>query len=209
MKASTTLLGLASCAALLTGTVANAAVTGVLGGPIGPFSSLSTLGLDGGATATLIGGTVYTNDMPFADIPEGVYESKFLAAGPSSGQPATLTFNIGVDALSFLWGSPDTYNRLTIVSSTGSYAFDVNNLNFAVKNGDQSFSQYVSFFTTGVGETISSASFNNNPSTDAFEVANFSVAAVPEPATWAMMIIGFAGIGAALRTRRLQQSTSA
>ncbi len=30
------------------------------------------------------------------------------------------------------------------------------------------------------------------------------VAAVPEPATWAMMILGFGGIGAALRRRRLQ-----
>jgi hypothetical protein len=30
----------------------------------------------------------------------------------------------------------------------------------------------------------------------------FAGAAVPEPATWAMMIIGFGGVGATLRNRR-------
>jgi hypothetical protein len=33
---------------------------------------------------------------------------------------------------------------------------------------------------------------------------NLSVAAVPEPATWAMMMLGLAGVGAALRRRRSQ-----
>ena len=36
-------------------------------------------------------------------------------------------------------------------------------------------------------------------------MVNFSVqqaAAVPEPATWAMMLIGFGGIGASLRRRK-------
>lgn len=46
---------------------------------------------------------------------------------------------------------------------------------------------------------------------DAFKLGGFSVntvAAVPEPATWAMMLIGFAFAGAGLRYRRRQTSVS-
>ncbi len=35
-----------------------------------------------------------------------------------------------------------------------------------------------------------------------FALVNFSIAAVPEPATWAMMLIGFGVIGTSLRRRR-------
>lgn len=43
---------------------------------------------------------------------------------------------------------------------------------------------------------------NNFSSTVAFTDVEFRInSAVPEPATWAMMIIGFGGVGAALRRR--------
>lgn len=189
---------------------AQAAVVGSLGGGSGPFQSLSNAGLAGGAVATLSGGTVYNSDKPFADIPAGgVFESKFLAAGPTSGNTATLSFTAPISYLSFLWGSPDTYNRLTINSTSGTYNFTAAGMSFPVTNGDQSFSQYVRFATNAPGELITSAIFGNNPSTDAFEVANFSVApAVPEPATWAMLIVGFGFIGSALRKSRTRISAA-
>lgn len=174
---------------------ASAVVVGSLGGGSGPFLTLSTGGLNGGTVATLTGGTVYSSDQPFADIPAGgVFGGTFLASGPTPGAPATLTFTTPINYLSFLWGSPDTYNDLTITSTTGVYDFTAASLNFAVTNGNQAFSQYVQF-TTAPGETILSASFDNLPAQDAFEAANFSVAAVPEASTWAMMILGFMGIG--------------
>ena len=174
---------------------AQAAVVGSLGGGTGPFVGLSSAGLDGGSVATLAGGTVYASDQPFADIPAGgVYGGTFLAAGPTSGEPALLSFTTPINYLSFLWGSPDTYNVLDITSTTGSYQFTTSSLAFPVTNGNQSFSQYVQF-STAPGELILSASFDNFPSQDAFEVANFSVGAVPEASTWAMMILGFLGLG--------------
>ena len=169
----------------------------------GTSIDLSAAGLNGGSVATLSGGTVYTSDQPFADIPAGgVSGGTFLAAGPTSGEPAVLTFQVPISYLSFLWGSPDTYNRLEITSTTGAYDFTVDSLGFAVTDGNQSFSQYVQF-TTSPGKSILSAKFDNSPAQDAFETANFSVgpvsavlqAAVPEPSTWAMMILGFMGIG--------------
>ena len=33
------------------------------------------------------------------------------------------------------------------------------------------------------------------PDTDGFDSVNLMTAAVPEPSTWAMMILGFAGVG--------------
>jgi hypothetical protein len=37
---------------------------------------------------------------------------------------------------------------------------------------------------------------------------NITLASVPEPATWAMMIMGLAGVGAALRNRRKDQASA-
>ena len=195
------LAGLTAATALTP--AANAAVIGSLGGGTGTFATLTSAGLDGGAVATLVGGSVLTSDQPNADIPEGIFGGTFLATGPTAGQPATLAFTTPLSYLSFLWGSPDTYNLLTLVSDRGAYTFDVASLGFGVRNGDQDFSQYVQFNTT-MGETIRSVTFTNVPAVDAFETANFNVtaAAVPEPATWAMMLVGFGMTGAAMRYRR-------
>src|SRR4051795_10313144 len=77
---------------------AHASVVGSLGGGTGPFLSLSSSGLNGGSVATLSGGTVYTSDQPFADIPSGgVAGGTFLAAGPTSGEPAVLTFQAPIN----------------------------------------------------------------------------------------------------------------
>ncbi|MBB4618343.1 PEPxxWA-CTERM sorting domain-containing protein [Sphingomonas abaci] len=196
----------AASALFLAPAAANATVVGSLGGGTGTFATLSSAGLDGGTVATLSGGTVYTSDRPFADMPAGtIFGNTFLAAGPLAGQPATLNFGSALSYLSFLWGSPDTWNRLTVNTNLGSYDFTVNSLNFAVRDGNQAFSQYVQF-AASAGESITGVTFTNDPARDAFEVANFNytlaAAAVPEPATWAMMLLGFGMIGAAARYRR-------
>ncbi|RYY05119.1 MAG: PEP-CTERM sorting domain-containing protein [Alphaproteobacteria bacterium] len=200
-------LALAATALCALPTVANAAVIGSTGGGTGPFSTLTSAGLDGGATATLTGGTVYTADRPFADIPkDGIPGGTFLAAGVLAGQPAVLTFAQPISYLSFLWGSPDTYNVVTLVSSATTYTFTAAGLGFAVTNGDQTFSQYAQFVASA-GETIRSISFSNTPARDAFEVTNFTVTAVPEPATWGMMLVGFGMVAGASRYRRRSSKT--
>jgi hypothetical protein len=56
------------------------------------------------------------------------------------------------------------------------------------------------------GDSISSLNFTFNPTVTnlkQFRVQGSAItASVPEPASWAMMIIGFGGIGAAMRRRR-------
>jgi hypothetical protein len=201
MKLST----LAVAAAALVATMgAQAQVTGATGGGYGSFLTLSSAGLGGGSVASLSGGTVYTTDMPFADIPAGsIFGGNFLAAGPTSGAPATLTFaGAGVDYISFLWGSPDTYNLLTVTSTGGvTQTFTATSLGFATTNGDQTFSQYVQF-TGMAGVKITGLTFNNLPANDAFESANYSVTPVPEPQTYALMLAGLGAVGFIARRRK-------
>ena len=188
---------------------ADAALIGTLGGGTGTFYSISAAGIDNGAFAGLNGGSVYSTDQGFAHPPGGgLFGGHYLAAGTQAGQPAILTFNGAINYFSFLWGSPDTTNTLEVVTFTAAiYDFTLNSLNFTVTNGSVDFSQYVQFFANAPGETIVSALFSNDEAQNSFEVANFSGVlprggAVPEPASWAMMLLGFGGLGAVLRRRR-------
>ena len=209
MKFVKTLLASAALAASL---AAQAQVVGQLGGGGGSFLLLSspalcTLGtpcsLTGPVNATIVGGTVLNSDQPFADIPKGaIAGGEFLSAGPTTTEASTITFSSGVDYLSFLWGSPDLYNRLTISTTMGDVAFTAASLNFSVTNGDQTFSQYVHFNASG-NALITGLTFSNDPTIDAFEVANFSVTPpVPEPETYAMMLAGLGALGFVGRRRR-------
>lgn len=186
-----------------------AAVTGSLGGGAGTFHTLNAPGSCAGgctlgAIGSISGGTIYTADQPFADIPAGVVvDGRFLAAGPTSGSPSTLTFSGGgVPYISFLWGSPDTYNQLTVNSTGGGspQVFTASSLSFAVTNGNQSFSQYVQFAGVG-GSLITSLVFTNTQAIDAFEVSNFSTT-VPEPGTLALFGAGLLGMWMAVRRRK-------
>src|SRR4051812_47918891 len=112
-------------AALLAAAGANATATGALGGQFGSFGTLVSGGpqqndggtLTGPVTGTIVGGQVLLADQTFAD--DVVPGESFLAAGPTAGTPATLTFTTGQSYISFLWGSPDLYNTLTVNSTVG------------------------------------------------------------------------------------------
>jgi hypothetical protein len=100
--------------------------------------------------------------------------------------------NGGVNQLSFLWGSPDTFNQLVVHTNLSSYTYTASQAGVTPPNGDQTFAEYVDF-VLGNGELITSVNFNST--SNAFEVSNFAVSGVPEPSTWAMMVIGFLGVG--------------
>jgi len=209
---------LVAAAAVAASCGANALVTGTLGGGAGTFAVLSspTPGvagtggtLSGAITATIVGGAVYAADMAFAD--DVVPGENFLAAGPTSGgfapaNTATLTFaGAGVSYISFLWGSPDTYNTLTVNSTGGgSQTFTATGTGFGaafpVTNGDQSFNQSVQFTALGAS-LITSLVFTSTG--DAFEVGRFTVQSpIPEPETYALILAGLGALGFIARRRR-------
>jgi hypothetical protein len=120
-----------------------------------------------------------------------------------AGKTETLKFSSTMDIFGLLWGSIDTYNHLTFSNTldpkAGSVTISGSNLPPPTNaNGNQSAS------TSNEYVTISGLNFNKvviTSDANSFEFDNVAAAA-PEPATWAMMILGFLGVGFAAYRRK-------
>ena len=114
-----------------------------------------------------------------------------------------MTIDFGVQARSFSFdlGSIDTYNTIQLIFLTpaqGQSAWtgaDMTNVSF----GDwfAAASNRRVTFTAINGERITGVKLIS--SQNSLEVDNFAVNAVPEPETWAMMMLGFGLVGATAR----------
>ena len=195
----------AALASLGANAALNASTTPLSGSFLALASTGAHTGTLGGSFATIVGGAILTSDSPTADMQAfggAPFGGNFLAAGPTSTAPAIVTLAAPTTFVSFLWGSPDTYNTLTVTTNVTSYNFipgGVGGLSFLDVNGSQQYAQYVGFSATG-GEMITGLRLAS-PS-DAFEAANFSVTAVPEPETYALMLAGLGVVGFIARRRK-------
>lgn len=128
--------------------------------------------------------------------------SRYWSINP--GNPGTLQSTTGgYRQVSFLWGSMDKYNTLTLLGAGGSVLGSWTGAQvYQPSNGDQ--------FGSGTNRRVMFTSSANlihgirlNSTQPAFEIDDVAFAQpVPEPATWAMMILGFGAIGGSLRSRR-------
>jgi hypothetical protein len=130
----------------------------------------------------------------------------YTASGTNSPISGTLTFDDGlfVTAASINLGAFGTYDQLGGFGSDLGSSFRVPILNAA---GDSELFLYLDSYTTlatGQLTTIDPLTYivDVGPAPDYIETTrdaalsgNFTVASVPEPSTWAMMILGFAGLG--------------
>ncbi len=120
------------------------------------------------------------------------YAGSYVGVGFASPGSFTLGFEGAQRYFGLLITSSDPTNALTFYSGeTAVFSYAVGSnfsgssfVNFAF--GSQSFDSVV--FTAGPGT--------------GFESDNHTIAAVPEPATWALMIGGFGLVGGTLRRRR-------
>ena len=80
----------------------------------------------------------------------------------------------------------------------------------AVGGGNTMWSAYSTSFHATAGSILTFAATGTNDSLGGYvDNIKLSTGAVPEPATWAMMIFGFGGVGAAIRRRRQQPALAA
>ncbi|MFZ5720567.1 MAG: PEPxxWA-CTERM sorting domain-containing protein [Pseudomonadota bacterium] len=114
------------------------------------------------------------------------------------GANAVLTSVKGLRNFSLFMGSPDTYNSVRFIGNGFDQTLSGGQLSAGDTSQAWSWGARVNFNfgDTPITQIILSSSRNS------FEVDNFAAGAVPEPATWAMMIMGFGSMGAVIRRRR-------
>ncbi len=165
------------------------------------------------SSGIVTGGALYTgNALPNAAIPTNLSPAKdtvgtWLAAGPSNinngggiASPAIVNFGTGTSFVSFLWGSPDTYNLLTVTTTGGIDTFLATDFSPFVVTGNQDYASYIGF-TAHDSYKITSLTFSST--SNAFEASNFSVTTpIPEPETYALMLAGLAAMGFVARRRK-------
>ena len=119
-----------------------------------------------------------------------------------NGGSATLTSLRGLRQFSFYMGSPDSYNHvsLTFYGAGGSQTLDGTAIwgGSPPGNGDQSKGFTVTYtFAPDAVKLVKFTSTGNS-----FEFDKLAGIAVPEPASWALMIVGFGAAGSLLRRRK-------
>ena len=116
--------------------------------------------------------------------PAGTVDS-FLVVQPNGS--ATMDLG-GVSTFSFLWGSPDLFNGVSIATSSGAEAFsglDFQTLFGLAADGSNANTRLFTIFA-GAGQLLQGITFAS--SGIAFELAVASP--VPEPQTYALMLAG-------------------
>jgi hypothetical protein len=137
----------------------------------------------------------------------------YFAVGVSPSA-LTLTGAAGTlfSSISFFVGTLDSYNTVDLLDSAGRVIASYDGVAMYDQNGaspprgdaaTSAINRRVTFTGTQ-GTTYNGIRFSNlGNAQQAFEIDNVSfTAAVPEPATWAMMLVGFGMVGAASRYRR-------
>lgn len=186
-----------------------------------PAQAAVTLNFQPGGSALPSGFSVIQNFeslAPGASL--GTNASVFAASGPTAARPAvgstgnfgavlsggTYTINFApASGFSFQLGSLDTYNSLTLnFANSPSITYlggqIINDLTFPSGNQVSGETNGRITYTGTAGELITGATFTSTG--NSFEFDNLATqAAVPEPATWAMFILGFGVIGTSMRRR--------
>lgn len=135
----------------------------------------------------------------------------FWTVGPTDGSPGVLDLSsfASISMISFIWGSVDAYNTLEVLDRLGGVLATFTGADVALPpNGNQgnpSSNPLVTLTVLGAANQTNIGGLRLSSTTNAFEVDNFAITAVPEPGVWAMLLIGFGFIGSFMRGQRRQR----
>jgi hypothetical protein len=125
------------------------------------------------------------------------------------GETETLS-TPSITKISLYIGSLDSFNSITFTGPGGvTYTGTQLGLVSGAANGDQTAANTNGMFTFQFSSPINGVTLSST--TNSFEIADVyaGAAGVPEPATWAVMLVGFGSIGAAMRRSRRKQLATA
>jgi hypothetical protein len=107
-------------------------------------------------------------------------------------------------SFSFYLGSPDSYNSVEFQGPGFDWLLNGDAIwgGTPPGNGDQSLGLRIRYDFNG--NPVDKIIFRSSGNSFEFDSLAASVAGAPEPQAWALMILGFGAMGAALRRRRRQ-----
>jgi hypothetical protein len=196
------MLTLAAASALAVAAVSPASAAIIITASPGAVQPSENVLTNTSMTATTVMGTTNQTSTSVS-----VSSTENLTTTSSNGQARFLATDGSLDAGTIFLTRGGTFtsaefNLFNALGSTNSVNITVNGVTraFALGNGENFFG-----FTATAGDVISSIAFDTNGTgvTDLRQLRVGGVAAaVPEPGTWALMLLGFGAIGAAMRKRR-------
>jgi hypothetical protein len=201
--------GIVAATALAAGSAANAGITlsGNAPGTVPYSGPMPTYTFDPGSRPLITGGAFVTgtNGILYAQ-PFGS-SGYYYAVGPSTSTTGTIDLSSfgDINSISFIWGSVDSFNTLQFLDASmnvlATFTGDEISSPADGNRTEATTNPLVTFDLTG--SDASNFSYLRLTSTsNAFEIDDLLIGAVPEPATWALMLLGFAGISMAMRRRR-------
>jgi hypothetical protein len=153
-------------------------------------------------TPGIVGKASQVTDLSVAnsDLQPGGDGTNYVFA--QEGGSVTVSFAKELGSVTFFWGSPDSYNTITLGNGDVITGSEIAAALGIQADGSNANSRWVT-----IADTASFKSFTATSSRPAFE---FDMAgAVPEPSSWAMLMLGFTGLGyAAFRRGAKDRSSS-
>ncbi|HEX4181175.1 MAG TPA: FxDxF family PEP-CTERM protein [Caulobacteraceae bacterium] len=168
---------------------------------VGPYDTAQWSQIDN----NVVGTKHYTNEAAKGSVDDHfdfqLVDSVELATGQLQNTESSSAGSLLKNATWNLWTSDSSYDLVTKIDSF-TFSNDTGGQQASFANLNLTPGYYV-FELTG-----NDTAYINKPRGLVYE-GQFTVTPVPEPATWAVMLVGFGGMGAAMRSRRKQAAVAA